>query len=129
MLTRAKELRKLMTSEERRLWYTFLRHYPEKIYKQKVVGPFIADFYCPRAKLAIEIDGSQHYSEEGEEYDIRRLKYFEKMGIQILRFSNYEINRYFPAVCDKIDGVIQERKEPLSVTCGDTTPQRGEARN
>ena len=66
---RAKELRHEMTPQERKLWYAFLRDYPIKIYKQRVIEFFIVDFYCAEAKLAIELDGSQHYTEQGKCYD------------------------------------------------------------
>ena len=62
----ARTLRKTMTRQERHLWYDYLRKYPVSFYKQKVLGKYIADFYCAKAKLAVEIDGSQHYSEEGQ---------------------------------------------------------------
>lgn len=62
----AKELRKNMTKEERHLWYDFLRSYPVKFTRQKVLGRFIADFYCSEAKLIVELDGNQHYEAEGK---------------------------------------------------------------
>jgi very-short-patch-repair endonuclease len=61
LLPFAKELRKEMTKQERHLWYDFLRYYSVKIYKQKVIDNFIVDFYCHKARLVIELDGSQHY--------------------------------------------------------------------
>ena len=61
----ARELRKNMTKEERRLWYDFLRNYPIKFTRQKVLGRYIADFYCAKAKLVVELDGSQHYEPRG----------------------------------------------------------------
>lgn len=61
LLSRARELRREMTPQERKLWYLFLRKYPVKFYKQRIIASFIADFYCPKARLVIELDGSQHY--------------------------------------------------------------------
>ena len=61
LLDNARRLRREMTPQERRLWYQFLRSYPVKIYKQRIIGNYIADFYCASAKLVIEIDGSQHF--------------------------------------------------------------------
>ena len=61
LIPRAKQLRKDMTKEERRLWYDYLRAYPVKFSRQKVMGNYIVDFYCAKAKLVIELDGSQHY--------------------------------------------------------------------
>ena len=85
MLDKARDLRKSMTPEERKLWYVFLKGYPIKIYKQKVMGPFIMDFYCEAAKLGIEIDGAQHYYEDSEEYDKERTIWLERKGIKVLR--------------------------------------------
>ena len=128
MLDRARTLRKNMTPEERKLWYLYLKPHPAKFYKQKVIGPYIVDFCCPFAKLIIELDGSQHYLEEGERYDKRRDKWLEGQGYHILRFSNYEINRQFIQVCDMIEGTVDERA-PLRQPSADTSPKRGEARN
>ncbi len=69
MLSRAKELRKNMTKEENTLWYQFLRKYPIQFRRQYLVGNYIVDFYCYKAKLVVEVDGSQHYDPAGQEYD------------------------------------------------------------
>ena len=71
----AKDLRKNMTKEEKHLWYDFLKTHPARFLRQKVLGKYIADFYCAQAKLVIELDGSQHYKEEGREYDYERTSY------------------------------------------------------
>ncbi len=63
----AKQLRKEMTKEERHLWYDFLRTHPVRFSRQKVLGKYIVDFYSAEAKLAIELDGSQHYEEVNAE--------------------------------------------------------------
>ena len=65
----AKQLRKEMTKEERHLWYDFLRSYPVRFSRQKVLGKYIADFYCAEAKLVIELDGSQHYEDRNVKKD------------------------------------------------------------
>ena len=65
----ARSLRSNMTEEERRLWYTFLSGYPVRFMRQKIIGGYIVDFYCSKAKLVIEIDGSQHYDDSGMLYD------------------------------------------------------------
>ena len=106
---RAHELRREMTPQERKLWYQFLRTYPVKIYKQRVIRSFIVDFYCASAKLVIELDGSQHYSEHGIAYDDRRSAILESYGLMILRFTNRQIDQEFDAVCRMIDHVITER--------------------
>ena len=127
MLARARELRKSMTPQERKLWFTFLRYYPVRIYRQRIIGPYIADFFCFSAKLVIELDGSQHYFEDGESYDQKRTHYLEKEGIRVLRFSNYDVDHYFKEVCDMIDGEIQERLNPPP-SPSVTPPPEGEAR-
>ena len=88
-----------MTKEERHLWYDYLKTLPVTINRQKVVGKYILDFYCAKTKTAIEIDGSQHFEKEGIEKDVERDKYLKEQGITVLRYSNYDINRNFEAVC------------------------------
>ena len=109
LLTHARQLRRDMTQEERKLWYLFLRRYPVKFYKQKIVGPYIVDFFCHPARLVLELDGSQHYSDEGQSYDKRRSAFLEQQGLLVLRFSNREINQEFAAVCQKIDDTVKQR--------------------
>lgn len=109
MLKRAKELRRDMTPQERKLWYMFLRTYPVKFYKQRIIESFIVDFYCHAAKLVIEIDGSQHYEPQGQAYDEERTAILKKYGLEVLRFSNREINTDFRAVCEQIDYTIKGR--------------------
>ena len=110
LLERAKELRKGMTPQERRLWYTFLRSYPIKFYKQKIIDGFIVDFYCDSAKLVIEIDGSQHYTEQGLAYDLERSAIIEQYGIMVLRFTNTDINVRFRQVCEHIHNTVESRR-------------------
>ena len=102
LLNYARQLRKDMTKEERHLWYDFLKDYPAKFYKQKIVGNYILDFYCEQAKLAIELDGSQHYEDVGQEYDRLRTAYLESLGIRVLRFSNEDIKKNFRGVCEAV---------------------------
>ena len=114
-LENARRLRREMTPHERKLWYLFLRKYPVKIYKQRIIGRFIVDFYCASAKLVIELDGSQHYEPQGIVCDSERSAFLTDLGLEILRFSNREIDREFCAVCEQIDPVIQKRlQDPLS---------------
>lgn len=95
----AQKLRREMTEEERRLWFVFLKHLPFTFNRQKVIGPYIADFYCAEKKTVIELDGSQHYVEKGEKKDMARDTYMNQAGIKVLRYSNYQINQDFKAVC------------------------------
>ena len=109
LLNIAKILRRNMTRQEKHLWYDFLRDYPIKMYKQRIIDNFIADFYCHQARLVIELDGSQHYTKDGKAYDEQRTKIFEKIGISVLRFSNKDIDEKFDGVCYIIDKTIKER--------------------
>ena len=102
----AKQLRKNMTPEEKTIWYQYLRNYPVKIYRQRVVGHFIADFYCAKAKLVIELDGSQHYEEGGLRYDKMRTQFLQDLGLTVLRIPNNEIHRNLRGVCDYIDYLV-----------------------
>lgn len=95
----SKSLRRNATREEKHLWYDYLQKYPVPFYRQKIVGDYILDFYCPRAKLAIELDGSQHYESSGRKVDARRTNYLESLGICVIRFSNLEVQRNFEGVC------------------------------
>ncbi len=105
----AKDLRKNMTKEERHLWYDFLRNYPIRFLRQKVIENYIADFYCAKAKLVIEIDGSQHFENDGLIKDQIRTKHLEKYNLEILRIPNNEINNNFEGVCDYIDYTVKGR--------------------
>ena len=104
----ARALRKNMTKEERRLWYDFLRDYPVRFSRQKVLGRYIADFYSAEAKLIIELDGSQHYEDENIRKDARRTEFLEAYGLRIIRVTNNEITENFDGVCDYIDAVVRE---------------------
>ena len=109
LLPLARSLRRDMTPQERKLWYLFLRTYPIKIYKQRIIDSYIVDFLCFSAKLVIEIDGSQHYHDIETARDNERSAALERYGLKILRFSNREINREFERVCDVIHQEIQSR--------------------
>ena len=114
-LENARQLRKEMTPHERKLWYLFLRKYPVKIYKQRIIGRFIVDFYCASAKLVIEVDGTQLYEPQGMAYDADRSMFLSALGLEVLRFSNRDIDRNFRSVCEQIDITIQNRlHNPLS---------------
>ena len=114
----ARNLRKEMTREERKLWYQFLHHYPVRFYRQKVLGKYIADFYCAKAKLVIELDGSQHYEEKGQEKDAFRTRYLEGYDLEVLRIANNQLRENFEGVCAYIDWIVKQR-----VGENGTTPQ------
>ena len=98
----AKSLRKNMTKEERHLWYDFLKGLPVTVHRQKVIGSYIVDFYIASSKIVIELDGTQHYEEDGKQKDIQRDQYLQSMGISILRYANSDVNKHFQAVCQDI---------------------------
>ena len=95
----AQKLRREMTKEERRLWYGFLKQLPVTVNRQKVIGHYIVDFYCASRKLVIELDGSQHYEEEGAASDRERDHALNSLGITVVRYSNDDVNRNFDGVC------------------------------
>ncbi len=113
MLPVARRLRREMTPQEKTLWYQFLRSYPVKIYKQRIIESFVVDFYCAEARLVIELDGSQHYTEQGKAYDEERSSIMEGYGVEVLRFTNLEVDREFDAVCERIDARIKQRTAEL----------------
>lgn len=106
-ITLAKNLRKNATPQENHLWYDFLANYEIRFQRQKAIDRFIADFYCHRAKLIIEIDGSQHYTEAGEQKDEFRTEILEDYGLKVIRFTNRQIRENFQGVCEYIDAVVK----------------------
>ena len=105
----AKENRNNPTPEEKRLWYDFLRRHPFQFRRQKAFGSYIVDFYCSSAKLVIELDGNQHFTDEGLVWDTNRTAYLNSLGLHVLRFTNKQVNEEFDAVCCMIDNVIEAR--------------------
>ena len=97
-----------MTKEERRLWYDFLRLYPVRFLRQKVIDEYIVDFYCSKARLVIELDGSQHYDQEIELKDRIRTEKIEQRNLKVIRISNYDINKNFEGVCEYIDRWVKD---------------------
>jgi very-short-patch-repair endonuclease len=88
---KARALRRTMTEAERKFWSLVRNnHLGVKFRRQVPIGPYIVDFFCFSAKLAVELDGSQHYTEEGKEYDFHRDKFLQAQGVTVLRFSNRE---------------------------------------
>ena len=109
----AQNLRKNLTKEEAHLWYQFLCRYPLRFRRQYVIGNYIVDFYCHRAKLVVELDGSQHYTPEEMENDRIRTEYLQSQGLQVIRFSNLEVMRQFRSVCEAIDMAAKERNTEI----------------
>ena len=111
LIPRAKELRKNATRQEKRLWYNFLSSYPVRFQRQKAIDGFVADFYCHKAKLVVELDGSQHYEEAGRARDKERSAILEKYGLKVIRFSNGDVDRNFYGVCTAIDLTVKSRMQ------------------
>ena len=109
----ARQLRKEMTKEERHLWYDFLRDYPVRFSRQKVLGKYIADFYSAEAKLVIELDGSQHYEDRNMEKDAERTSFLESYGLTVIRIPNNEITGNFRGVCTYIDAAVKQSLSQL----------------
>ena len=109
----AKQLRKEMTKEERHLWYDFLRSYPVRFSRQKVLGNYIADFYSAEVKLVIEPDGSQHYAEKNIKNDAIRTAFLEGYGLKVIRIPNNEVVRNFRGVCAYIDAAVKQSLSQL----------------
>jgi len=105
----ARELRKNMTKEERHLWYDFLKAYPVRFLRQKVIGKYIVDFYCAKAKLVIELDGSQHFDDTELKYDEQRTEYLSQFDIEVIRIPNNEINLNLAGVCEFIDLAVKAK--------------------
>lgn len=106
---KAQVLRKNMTPQEKHLWYDFLRDYRPRFYRQKPMLTYILDFYCPKARIVVEIDGSQHYEEDAVLYDENRTQELREMGLKILRYTNLEVERSFEGVCQSIKAAIEGR--------------------
>lgn len=109
----AKKLRKEMTKEERRLWYDFLRSYPVRFSRQKVLGKYIVDFYSAEARLVIELDGSQHYEDDNMRKDAERTAFLKTYGLTVIRVPNNEVSSNFSGVCEYIDTVVKQSLSQL----------------
>ena len=111
----AVEMRKNQTDEEKKVWYQILKGRTPKFHRQRIIGNYIVDFYCPQLRLAIEIDGYQHFYEENIEYDSKRTEYIESQDIYILRFENTEVNKDIEYVRFIIDNACDAREKGLPI--------------
>ena len=98
----ARTLRKNMTPEEKRLWYDFLKDFPVMVHRQKVIGPYIVDFYIAQPQIVIELDGAQHGETRQAEKDAERDRYLSSLGCQVLRYPNWMFRQHFRDICDDI---------------------------
>ena len=112
LILRAKDLRKNATRQEKRLWYDFLNRYPIRFQRQKAISSYIVDFYCHAAKLVIEIDGDQHGEPDALRYDSARTADLERMGLVVLRFTNFDVEHGIDQVCAVIDDAVRRRIRP-----------------
>ena len=103
----AKNLRKNATPQEKHLWFDFLSKHEIRFQRQKAIGDFIADFYCHKAKLIIEIDGSQHHTNVGKIKDEIRTEKLEELGLTIIRFTNHQVDTKFRSVYNYIDEIVK----------------------
>ena len=103
----AKDLRRNMTPWERKLWYDYLRYYPVRFQRQKAIGNYIADFYCAKARLVLELDGGGHYNEQQTKKDQFRTKELESLNLTVLRICNLDIDHNFRGVCEHIDLTVK----------------------
>ena len=113
IVTNAKSLRKNMTKEERHLWYDFLRTYHIRFHRQKVLGRYIVDFYCPEAKIVVELDGSQHYEPMRIEKDTERTVYLQQYDLTVIRIPNNAVAHNFSGVCEYIDLQVRQSLSQL----------------
>ena len=100
-----------MTSEERKLWFNFLRQYPVRILRQKVIGEYVVDFYCAKAKLVIEVDGGYHEEGMQKKSDAMREEKLRGYGVAVMRVTNEAVERDFDGVCQQINAEILNRLE------------------
>lgn len=105
----SKELKKEMTPQESQLWHQFLKDYPVRITRQKIINRFVVDFYCSRAKLIIEINGAQQDMFGNAVYDAKRVKILKGYGLNCIHFNNQEIEDDFESVCQKIGQTIKSK--------------------
>lgn len=103
LVSRAKELRKNMTPAEKKLWYGYLRTFPHRVHRQRPIDHYIVDFYCPKLKLVIEVDGDSHFTSEVQKYDQKRTEILEGYGLQVVRFTNEQVRNNFEGVCQTVE--------------------------
>ena len=104
----AQSLRRDPTPAERKLWFEFLRNLPVRFTRQKPLGRYIADFYCPSRLLVIEADGDSHFTESGAQHDAGRTAALEAQGIRVLRVTNLEVMEEFEGACQRITEALEK---------------------
>jgi len=99
-----RKLRKNMTAAEVALWLMIKNKQldGERFLRQYSIGHFVVDFYCPKYKLAVELDGEVHFTDEAEAYDKERTEFLSSVGVRVLRFENFEVFQYPMRTLDEI---------------------------
>ncbi len=115
LVKNAQTLRKNMTDEEKHLWYDFLKKLPFTVNRQKNIGNYIVDFYINSKNVVIELDGSQHLSEEHEKNDKKRDAELNKLGLQVIRYTNDDIKKHFYEVCTELAEVLGINIEDIKI--------------
>ncbi len=113
LVERAHKMRKEPTEQENKLWHFLLKKLRPRFLRQRVIGNYIVDFCCPKLKLIIEVDGSQHYMPENEKYEKTRTSFLEQNGYKVLRFYNSDINKLIRNIELSIIDICKERAEEL----------------
>lgn len=101
-----------MTEAELTLWSRLRRKQLQGVqfYRQRPIGPYIVDFYAPKARLVVEVDGSQHLNERGIKADAKRDKFLAERGVRVLRFDNLQILQETDAAVSIIyDEILKHR--------------------
>jgi very-short-patch-repair endonuclease len=102
LIALARAMRKESTATEKMLWEGLLRKYKFRVLRQRPIDNFIVDFYCPKLKLVIEVDGAAHHSNDGKAADKERTEVLKAYGLQVVRFSDHDIMTRFSSVCERI---------------------------
>jgi very-short-patch-repair endonuclease len=108
---KTRQLRKTLTDSEKALW-SCLRNKQILViqfYRQKPIGEYIVDFFAPRAKLVVEVDGSQHMSGKYVQKDRIRDGYLTSLGLKVLRFNSREVLKERDAVMEAIYRMIKDQ--------------------
>lgn len=107
----ARQLRQNLTDSERVLWRSLRGKQlaDTQFYRQKPIGPYIVDFYAPKAKLVIEIDGSQHFEEPHAERDLKRDEFLSRLGLLVIRINSRQALKETDSVVEFIYRTITER--------------------
>jgi len=108
LTARAQSLRRDPTPAEKKLWYEFLRDLPHKFTRQKPLGSYVADLYCSRAGLVIELDGDSHFTDRALAYDATRTAALESRGLRVIRLTNLDVLQNFESACAAILHALED---------------------